>query len=325
MIATGHFDLDGDDGVRATGDRVDVEGIEVGVGTGPERLADGLDGGVDRAGAGVGGRALLVADAEFDACGRHLAAAGGRQRQQFDEPVAFAALYVLGDGQQVGVGDALVPFAERLHAFDDGCEFLVGHVHTVFLQRGLDTGAAGVFTEDEPALTTDSFGRVWLVHCAVLQRAVGVDATLVCERVLADDGLVWREWHLGVVADGRRQLVDGWEIERLDVVAVRQRDSDLLDGDVAGALADAVDRAVDEIRASPQARVDVRHPEAEVVVGVDARRPEFGELVDDSGGVFGVGVADGVGVAVAVGASVVARLGEFDEELGVRTRAVLAE
>jgi len=128
-----------------------------------------------------------------------------------------------------------------------------------------------------------------------------------------------------VVADGRRQLVDSREVERLDIVAVRQRDSDLLDGDVAGALADAVDRPVDEVSAGPQPGVDVRHSEAEVVVGVDARRPQFGEFVDDIEGVFGVGVADGVGVAVAVGPRLVTCLGEFDEELGIGTRAVLAE
>ena len=50
-----------------------------------------------------------------------------------------AVLDLLGDGQQIGVRDALAAVAEPFHPGDDLAELLVGDVDTVFGQGGLRT------------------------------------------------------------------------------------------------------------------------------------------------------------------------------------------
>ncbi len=195
-------------------------GFEFGVGHRAERLADSGDGGVDGAGPGAAGDALLAVDIESNAGGRDGAAAGGGEIEQLDDALAVIAGDVLGDGEQIGVGHPAAPVAEFGHASRDFGDLVVVGVDAVFLERRRDARAAGVFPQREPALAPDGLGRVGLVHLVVFERAVGVDAALVGEGVLADDGLVRRELNPRRPRDCLCEIVQFLEFERLEVVDV---------------------------------------------------------------------------------------------------------
>jgi len=143
--------------------------------------------------------------------------------------------------------------------------------------------------------------------------------------VLATDGLVRGHLDAGRSGDGSREVRQPRQVDDLDVVAVPEGHGDLLQGDVAGPLADPVDGGVDQVRAGRQAREDVGHRQAEVVVGVGARRTQVGEPAHHLVGVLGAGVADGVTVADPVGSRVERRRQQPLEERRVGPGAVLAE
>ncbi len=132
-----------------------------------------------------------------------------------------------------------------------------------------------------------------------------VDAGLVREGVLADDRLVvlHREARdVRHLAADRHDLggVDAGAV-RHDVVAHAHRHHHLFQRGVAGALAQAVDRALDLPGAGLDGGQAVRRRHAEVVVAV--RRPDdlvrawhlFTQHPDQLGAFLGRGVADGVG------------------------------
>lgn len=82
---------------------------------------------------------------------------------------------------------------------------------------------------------------------------------------------------------------------------------------------------MDGVGARLQPRVDVRHAETEVVVGVEARRAAVCEPRDDLRGALRVGRADGVAVADSVCTGVEAGAEQAFEVVEVGARAVLAE
>ena len=160
-----------------------------------------------------------------------------------------------------------------------------------------------------------------------------VDARLVGEGVLADDRFVGRELDAG---DRGEQARSAEKLLRPDVVraaetvgARAQRHDDLLEGRVAGALADAADRALDLARAGTDAGQRVGHAEPEVVVAMHGQdRPMY----VGHARVYGVNhrvklircrVADGVGQVDDGGAGVDDRLGHAAEEVEVRAEGVL--
>src|SRR6185436_8118467 len=135
--------------------------------------------------------------------------------------------------------------------------------------------AAAVLAQHQAALRHAHRARLDdLVGGALLEEAILVDAGLVGEGVGADDGLVG----LGIDADdlgeqlaGREEVgrVDaGLEVE--DVLADPHGHHHLLERTVAGALADAVDGALDLPRAALHAGQRVGHGQAQIVVAVDA-------------------------------------------------------
>ncbi len=126
-------------------------------------------------------------------------------------------------------------------AFEREADLLAAALHGV---------AARVLAEDERRLRHADFFRPHdFVGPAILQHAVLVNPGLVRERVAADDGLV----RLNRFAGQRGQhLARGIDLAGLDAGGVRQpiradarRHDDFLERRIAGALADAVDRALD--------------------------------------------------------------------------------
>ena len=107
-----------------------------------------------------------------------------------------------------------------------------------------------------------------------------MDAGFVGERVAADDGLVG----LDRLAGEPRQQLAGFE-ERGGLNAGRKRETvapdaehhdDLLDRRIAGALADAVDRALDLPHAALNRRQAVGHRQSQIVVAVRAEDDAVG-------------------------------------------------
>ena len=103
-------------------------------------------------------------------------------------------------------------------------------------------------------------------------------AALAGEEVLADERLPRRELVAGELTDAARDVPDAVEAQLgLDAVEPAQRERDLGEVRVAGALAHAVDRPLDPARAGPDRRHGRRRREAEVVVTVEVDgdvRPE---------------------------------------------------
>ena len=127
---------------------------------------------------------------------------------------------------------------------------MVAEVDEPLLQRV----AAGVLAEDQLALREPDLLRPHdLVGLAVLEHAVLVDAGLVREGVLADDRLVPLHVQAGDLRDEPARRVEPLGLDAgarpEDVLARPERHHDLLERGVAGALADAVDRALDLPRA----------------------------------------------------------------------------
>ena len=133
--------------------------------------------------------------------------------------------------------------------------------------------AAGVLAQHQRGLfQADHFGPHDLVGRGVLQHAVLVDAALVRERIPADDGLVVLHRER---CRRRHHLRGAGQLRSVDLVPVGEfvvthvdRHHDLFERSVAGALADAVDRALDLTRTADHAGQRIRHGHAEVVMAM---------------------------------------------------------
>src|SRR5207247_2981830 len=96
---------------------------------------------------------------------------------------------------------------------------------------------------------------------------------LPTEQVLADDGLVWLQLVPRQLAESFGERTDAVEAEvRLDAVEPAQRERDVRQARVAGALSHAVDRPVDPPRASARSRHRGRSSHGDVGVGVEVNR-----------------------------------------------------
>ena len=149
-------------------------------------------------------------------------------------------------------------------------------------------------------------GRVHdLVGRALLEHTVLVDAGLVSERIAPDDGLVGLDRIAGEARDqtrGARDLAGDHARAQADIglPGVQEHD-DLLQGRVARALADPVDRALDLARAGHQSGERIGHGEPKIVVAVHGEhdiaqaRHELVEPAQEGGELVGHRVAHGVG------------------------------
>ena len=173
----------------------------------------------------------------------------------------------------------------------------------------------------------DGLGVHDLEVLAQLDDAVLVDAGLMAEGVEADDGLVGLDVHAGVVGDhaGERDEVLGVDaaLDIEEVGAGLDAHDDLFEGSVAGALADAVDGALDLAGAGGGGGEAVGGAEAEIVVAVNGKGDGVDALdvledaVDELGELLRDGVADGVGDVDGGGAGRDALAEETIGEVGV--------
>src|SRR5690242_1266526 len=180
------------------------------------------------------------------------------------------------------------------------------------------------FGDPHGAWVDDFVGRFFL------EITVLMDAGFVRERVAADDGLV----RLRPEGDDRAQRFAG-RIQMLgvDAGAIRVRVAagledhhDLFQRAVAGALTDAVDRALDLAGARFHRGQRVGDRETQVVMAVHADHGAIAEglhdFADESAVFLRRRVADGIGNVHRAGAGRDYRLGDLFQETGLGARAV---
>ena len=173
----------------------------------------------------------------------------------------------------VAVVEFLLLVRQRLELFEHARELDVVELEAQFLDALAQRMAAAVFAQHQRGArqahvlrTHDFVGRVMLEH------AVLVDARFVREGVLADDRLVARNRHADDVRQHARGRIEargvdaGVEIE--ERIARLQRHDDFFERAVAGALADAVDGALDLARAGDHRGEAVGDRHAEIVVAM---------------------------------------------------------
>ncbi len=241
----------------------------------PGGLLDRLVGGIHRPiAARLAGRRAPIGVQE-----PHGGARGGAQLradlQPCQRPGAMGgALGAKHQGLDVAIKEFLLAVGERLEFLEHAVEFKFIELEAQLAHPVAKRVAAAVLAEHQIAVGQADILRTHdLVGHAVLQHAVLVYAGLVREGVLADHRLVARD---GLAGDARDQaahrieavgLDSGLQIEKLR--ARGQRHDHLFQRAVAGALADAIDRAFNLAHPGDHRGQAVGHRHAQIVVAVD--------------------------------------------------------
>ncbi len=151
-------------------------------------------------------------------------------------------------------------------------DLLVGRVEARIHEPLVDGVLSGMLAEHQLALGTDHVRghHARLEGVAVLDDAGGVDAALVGEGVLADDGFVGRDRDAGFLLDDGRDLGDAGRVDAgVGAVDRFRGHDDFLVGSIPGPLADPVDRDLCLVGPGLDSGDGVCRRHAEVVVGMD--------------------------------------------------------
>ena len=342
-FAVGGVDEDAGDRPRAPAgvedpdpvvDQVDAVQNRIG---GADGLAQGRVEGVDRSVALGRGHHPGVVDPDLHRGLGQMTAVAGRgvgvvgddpERLQLEE-VGFPTG---GPAQQqlegaVGHLEVVAPVLEGLECLEDAGEGVGVELQSELLGLEGQGGSAGHLRHDEAGAVADRVGRNVLVGVAATGDGARVETGLVGESGGADVGLLGVGGHVDqlgdVVGDGREAFEavgrDGADVELQREVGDGGRQIG-----VTGALAVAVDAALDVGGAGPDGGDGVGHGAAGVVVEMDADLAL--EIGDDAGhdplDVVGHGPAVGVAQDEGLDAGLLGRPEDPEAELGVVPVAV---
>src|SRR6187549_1945418 len=161
------------------------------------------------------------------------------------------------------------PRPELLHLREHFGAPLLGNVEPELLRFDPDRVEAALLAEHDPPLGVHELRGVRLDRRRVVELARD-GATFAAEERLAGDGLPWLELVAGELAHALGDLAHLLQAQvRLDPVERAQRQRDLAQVRVAGALAHPVDRPVHPARSRPHRSDGGGRREAEVVVAVE--------------------------------------------------------
>ena len=270
-------------------------------------LVDGLVGGIDGTGAGGCDHVLdaqLVGDGGRGRGDERVAAGDLQRLERVDR--RDVALALLDHGLEVLVVDLLLLVRDLEEALVDLIELGVGEGVAQLGEAMAQGGVAGARGEDDlRAGGAHVRGVDDLVGVAGLEDAVLVDAGGVREGVGADDGLVGLDAHARDAGDevARAGELLGHDVGvGVELLAVHlDGHHDLLERGVAGALAQAVDGALDLAGAVLDALEGKGRGHAEVVVRVHGDDDVLdaddvvSEALDAAAEVLGQLIAGGVG------------------------------
>src|SRR5690606_10512384 len=200
-------------------------------------------------------------------------------------PQALVDLQLIVDQDlDVLVEHFLFLIRQRLEADKRVLQLLFGERVAQLLHAIAEGVAAGVLAQHQRRLGQADADWVHdLVRLAMLEDAVLVDARLVGEGVLADDGLVALDHDAGQRRDHAARRVQLGRVDaRADAVIVAagpQDHDDLFQRGVSGALADAVDGALDLARTALDGSHRGGYRHAQVVVAMS--RQDDALVADD--------------------------------------------
>ena len=237
-------------------------------------------------------------------------------------------------GHDVGVVDFLLLVGQNLERLEQAAELFAAEFEAQGLGAVGQGGTPAVLAQHQVAhREAHVLGMHDLVGRAFLEHAVLVDAGLVGEGVLADNGFV--PLHLDARNAGD-EPAGGHEPPRVDagfrvemVMACAQGHDDFFERTVAGPLAQAVDGTFDLAGARFDGGQTIGHGHAQVVVAVDADhglvdvRHAIAERADDVAHVVRRGVADGVGDVHRSRAGGNGRFDDLAQKIGLGPRGVL--
>ena len=240
---------------------------------------------------------------------------------------------VIDQGDDIGVIDMLLAVGQILEAYERFLEGIVAQLVAQFLQLVLEGGAAGMLAHDQGRFLDADAGRGHdFVGLGILQHAVLVDAAFMREGILANDRLVvlHRE-----IRRGRHDLAGTRQMRRLDIgveghgiAAGAQRHHDFLQRRIAGAFAQAIDRAFDLPRTASHTGQRIGDGHAQIVMTVHREdrlvgaRHAFDDGLEHAEMLFGHRIADCIGQVDGSGAGLDGRLDAALEKLDGRAGGV---
>src|SRR5882672_67826 len=267
---------------------------------------DCLERSVDRPIAvGLSLKWLFTLAGQLDGCARGPGEPRDRVQPNECPGSCSAALQSQHERFDVAVEQFLLAIGERLEFLEHAIELHFIEFETEFLNALAKSMPATVFAEHEMGARKAHVLRPHdLVGRAVLQHAVLMDAGFVRKRIFTNHRLVARDRHAG---DVRYQAARWVEPHRVDsrleaevALARAQRHHHFLERAVAGALADAVDRAFNLPRSRLHGTQAVGDRHAEIVVTVDRQDHPVDaghgttQVAEHFGKFLRHGVADGV-------------------------------
>ena len=234
---------------------------------------DGVEDRIDRPIAACGFPNRLAIDGEID-LGRLRAFGAGHdaQARNLDGVIAVRDL-VVDQSDDVLIEHVALAVAQFLETLERVVQRIVSKRVAQFFELLLECVTARELAHHQARRALAHIFRTHdFVRLGVLQHAVLVDAALVTEGVLADDGLV--ELHREA-RHARYGLADAHQLRAVDIGLIGQigaahaeRHDDLFERCIAGALAETIDRAFDLARAALHGCDRVGDSEAKIVVTV---------------------------------------------------------
>ena len=268
---------------------------------------DGAHGGIDRTiavGFGFLGRSLAH-EGNFGV--RFLARDDGDFERLQLPALVLRHHRIINQGRQIVVVDEFLFVPDFLESDEDRADFRIAQFEPEMLEARGHGVASAVFGQGQLGAAPTHLDRIHdLVGLAHLEHAVLVDARTVGEGVLADDGLAALHVQSAHAADNARGFQNFPRVhvgvQLSEKVGARFQCHDhFFQRGIAGAFADAVDRAFHLSRPGLHGGQRVGHGQAEVVVAMHADDGvvDVADVVlqiSDQRGVFlGHGEADRVG------------------------------
>src|SRR5215210_5992392 len=189
------------------------------------------------------------------------------------EPSSRISLDAGDESAEFLVGNELTPLGrDPLHFLEQAAVRLLRNLQVKLLALDANAVEAALLAKDDPAIGSDELGRERLDRRWIVELARD-RPTLPREQVFADERLPGLELVARELAHAARDVAEPLEPKvRLRPVQSGERERDLAEVRVSGALAHSVDRAVHPARTGANRRDRRGRGQAKIVVAVEVER-----------------------------------------------------